>query len=59
MLEQLVIIFDTSVLIPLILPASRSTRLFRRLQAAGHRVAITEPIYGELEDKLRTNMRLR
>src|SRR5688572_16059156 len=57
--DQLVIVFDTSVLIPLILPASRSTGLFHRLRANAHRVALTEPIYKELEEKLRTNARLR
>jgi putative PIN family toxin of toxin-antitoxin system len=57
--EQLVIVFDTSVLVPLILPASRSTGLFRRLRQGGHRIALTEPIYKELEEKLRTNQRLR
>ena len=59
MSQQLVIVFDTSVLVPLILPASRSAGLFNRLRVGGHRVALTEPIYGELEDKLRTSQRLR
>jgi putative PIN family toxin of toxin-antitoxin system len=59
MSEPLVVVFDTSVLIPLILPASRSTVLFRRLQASGHRVALTEPIYEELADKLRASKSLR
>jgi len=57
--QQLVIVFDTSVLAPLILPASRSTVLFDRLRSAAHRVALTEPIYDELEEKLLTNVRLR
>jgi putative PIN family toxin of toxin-antitoxin system len=56
---QLVVVFDTSVLIPLILPASRSTGLFNRLRAGGHRVAMTEPLYEELEEKLRTKEGLR
>ncbi len=59
MSQQLVIVFDTSVLVPLILPASRSAGLFNRLRAGGHRVALTEPIYEELEEKLRTSRRLR
>ena len=59
MSQQLVIVFDTSVLVPLILPASRSAGLFNRLRAGGHRVALTEPIYEELEEKLRTSQRLR
>lgn len=59
MAEQLVTVFDTSALIPLILPASQSTRLFYRLRADRHRVALTEPIYDELADELRTNKRLR
>jgi putative PIN family toxin of toxin-antitoxin system len=57
--EPLVIVFDTSVLIPLILPASRSTVLFHRLRSNGHRVAFTEPVYAELEDKLRRRETLR
>lgn len=59
MAQQLVTVFDTNVLIPLILPASRSTGLFNRLRASSHRVALTEPIYDELEYELRTNERLR
>ena len=59
MSQQLIIIFDTSVLVPLILSASRSVGLFNRLRSDGHQVALTEPIYDELEDKLRTNQRLR
>lgn len=57
--QQLTVVFDTSVLAPLILPASRSTGLFDRLGAAGHRVALTEPIYDELEEKLLTDQGLR
>ncbi len=31
--SDLVIVFDSNVLIPLVIPASRSARLFARLQA--------------------------
>ena len=57
--QQIIVVFDTSVLVTLILPASRSAGLFERLRTGGHRVALTEPIYEELEDKLFTNQRLR
>lgn len=39
-----VVVFDTSVLIPLIIPASRSTRLFSRLERAGWQVAVSPQI---------------
>lgn len=54
-----VVVFDTNVLIPLILPASRSTRLFSRLEAAGWRVALSPQILAEVADKLRTREPLR
>jgi len=57
--QQLVVVFDTNVLIPLILPASRSVGLFNRLHSAGHRVVLTEPIYDELIEKMLTRQRLR
>jgi predicted nucleic acid-binding protein len=57
--QHLIVVFDTSVLVPLILPASRSTGLFNRLRTGNHRLALTEPIYEELEEKLLTNQRLR
>lgn len=48
----MVVVFDTDVLIPMILPASRSARLFRRLRAAGHVVATSPQILAEVHDKL-------
>jgi predicted nucleic acid-binding protein len=48
----MIVVFDTDVLIPMILPASRSARLFARLEAAGHKVAISEPILDEVREKL-------
>jgi putative PIN family toxin of toxin-antitoxin system len=59
MSEEPVVVFDTSVLIPLILPASRSTALIRRLHASGWRVALSEPVYEELAGKLRSSDSLR
>lgn len=38
------VVFDTDVRIPMILPASRSVRLFHRLRAAGHTSAFSERI---------------
>ncbi len=49
-----VVVFDTNVLIPLLLTASHSTRLFLRLDAAGWEVAATRQLLGEVEVKLRT-----
>ena len=54
-----VVVFDTNVLIPLLLTASHSTRLFLRLDAAGWEVAATPQLLGEVEDKLRTKQSLR
>lgn len=53
------VVFDTNVLIPLILDASHSTRLFRRLTAAGHRVVASPAILDEVDSKLRTKASLR
>ena len=55
----MVVVFDTNVLIPLILPASRSTRLFLRLQAAGHEVVISRPILEEVRNKMLTSDQVR
>lgn len=57
--SQLVVVFDTNVLIPLLIPASRSSHLFSRLLAAGAHVAITPQILAEVEEKLRTKKSLR
>jgi len=53
------VVFDTNVLIPLILDASHSTRLFRRLRAAGHRVVASPAILDEVDSRLRTKASLR
>ena len=55
----MVVVFDTDVVIPMILPASRSARLFLRLTAAGHTVALSEPALEEVAEKLRTSDRVR
>jgi putative PIN family toxin of toxin-antitoxin system len=55
----MVVVFDTDVLIPLILPASRSTRLFSRLTAAGHQLGISPQILEEVQEKMRTSAKLR
>ena len=54
-----VVVFDTNVLIPLLLSASHSTRLFLRLDAAGWELAATPQLLAEVEDKLRTKQSLR
>jgi predicted nucleic acid-binding protein len=53
------VVFDTSVLIPLILPASRSTRLFLRLEAAGWQVVVSPQILKETREKLKTKRSVR
>ena len=47
-----IVVFDSNVLIPLILTASRSTRLFYRLDAAGWELAATPQLLAEVEEKL-------
>lgn len=55
----MIVVFDSNVLIPLILPASRSTLLMNRLEEAGHKVAAAPAILEEVADKLRTKKTLR
>lgn len=55
----MVVVFDTDVLIPLILPASRSTRLFSRLTSAGHQIATSPQILEEVAEKMRTSGKVR
>lgn len=55
----MIVVFDTDVLIPMILPASRSARLFHRLRAAGHIVAASRPILDEVREKLLTDDEVR
>ena len=54
-----IVVFDSNVLIPLILSASLSTRLFYRLDAAGWELAATPQLLAEVADKLRTKQSLR
>jgi putative PIN family toxin of toxin-antitoxin system len=55
----MVVVFDTNVLIPLALPASRSTVLMGRLRAAGWPVAASPQIIDEVSEKLRTKQSVR
>lgn len=57
--SRLVVVFDTNVLIPMLIPASRSTRLFLRLLDAGAHVAVTPQILAEVDEKLQTKESLR
>lgn len=57
--HRLVVVFDTNVVIPLSIGASRSTGLFSRLRAAGHRVAISPQILAEVGETMRTRESLR
>ncbi len=54
-----VVVFDTNVLIPLLITASSSTRLFSRLRAAGWHIAASPQILAEVRDKLTTKESLR
>jgi len=54
-----VVVFDTSVLIPLVLQASLSTRLLDRLRSAGWHVALSPQILVEARGKMLTKSRLR
>jgi putative PIN family toxin of toxin-antitoxin system len=57
--ESRVVVFDTSVLIPLVLEASLSTRLLDRLRLAGWHVALSPQILAEARDKMLTKPNLR
>ena len=52
-------VWDTSVLIPLILPQSKSASLFSRLDNAGWIIASTPAILQEVREKLQTKPALR
>jgi putative PIN family toxin of toxin-antitoxin system len=56
---EMVVVLDTNVLIPLSIPASRSTRLFSRLLAAGITVAVSPQILEEVREKMLTKETLR
>jgi putative PIN family toxin of toxin-antitoxin system len=53
------VVFDSSVLIPLFLPASRSTRLFLRLETAGWHVVVSPQIVDETREKMKTKRSVR
>lgn len=55
----MVVVFDSDVLIPMILPASKSARLFRRLRRNGHTVATSPQILAEVREKLLTDKGVR
>jgi len=57
--DSQVVVFDTNVLIPLVLPASLSTRLLDRLRAAGWHVAASPQILAEVRDKMLSKPSLR
>ena len=57
--ERLQVVFDTNVLIPMIIPASQSARLLLRLHQAGHRVVTSPQIIREAREKMLTKERLR
>lgn len=52
-------VWDSSVLIPLILPRSKSSALYTRLDGAGWIVAATPAILQEVREKLETKPSLR
>lgn len=58
-IPQEVTVWDSNVLIPLILPRSKSTALYSRIDAAGWIVAATPAILGEAREKLQSKPSLR
>lgn len=54
-----VVVLDANILIPLVLPASRATRLFLRLDLAGWIIAASPQILDEVAEKMRTKQNLR
>jgi putative PIN family toxin of toxin-antitoxin system len=57
--DNFVVVLDANVLIPLIIPRSRSTHLFLRLQAADIEIALTPSILDEVRDKMISKPTLR
>ena len=53
------VVWDSNVLIPLILPRSRSTALFDRLDGAGWSIVATPAILQEVREKLASKPSLR
>lgn len=58
-MEEPFVVLDVNVLIPLLLPASKSTRPLKRLHAQRFRVATTPAPLADVEGKLRTKQSLR
>lgn len=54
-----VTVWDSSVLVPLILPRSKSSALYSRVDAADWIVAATPPLLEEVREKLETKQSLR
>ena len=54
-----IVVFDSSVLIPLIVKAGRSTRLVLRLEAAGWQVAVSPQLMAETREKMETKRSVR
>lgn len=59
MKNSLTVVFDANVVIPLIVPASRSTRVLHRLVESGHEVVISTATLLEVQEKLLTKKTLR
>jgi putative PIN family toxin of toxin-antitoxin system len=59
MKNSLTVVLDANVVIPLIVPASRSTRVLHRLVESGHEVVISTAILLEVQEKLLTKKTLR
>jgi uncharacterized protein len=57
--SEFLVVFDTNVLIPLVIPRSRSAYLFLRLQAAKINIAVTPSILEEVREKMLTKPQLR
>lgn len=58
-MEERFVVFDVNVLIPLLIPASRSSLLLAQLTSRGYRVATTPALLADVERKLRTKHSLR
>jgi putative PIN family toxin of toxin-antitoxin system len=59
MMTARIVVWDSSVLIPLILPQSKSYHLYKRLNSAGWVIAANAAILGEVREKLETKETLR
>lgn len=53
------VVFDTNVAIPLVLSTTRSSRLYSRLNALGHTLALSPWILAEVREKMTTSVGLR